>query len=279
MKNSKETTYYNIHGLKIVENSCKIKVAEENLPKCFKVDKCKPDLTIEMVKDIKINIPQTCPPYGYSKEKKYIKWYGFIKPVKLMINNLDGKTTIKFTKWYKKLFGVDRLIQDIIQIKLLQKRLVMVHSACAIKDKEYILITGWDRSGKSETIERFGICVGDDVTITDGVKAYPYPRLANKFLGYKFGFENVPLLNKFSIQREIFQPEEITKPQKISKIISKTKTSDMKSFLYTQSLYHGDFVDSKYVILTYVSLCDFDLMKLEKTRLKIIEKLSKLQKY
>ncbi len=270
-----KTNYYNIYGLKIKEVNHKIGVAEEELPRCFKTKKCKPDLTVEMVKDIMINIPKTCPPYGYSEGKKYIKWYGFLKPVKLMIDDLNGKTKVKFTKWYKKIFGVDRLIQNIIQIKLLQKNLLMIHSACALKGKKCVLVTGWDRSGKSETIEEYGECLGDDVTITDGVKAYPYPRLANKFLGYKFGFENVPFLNRFSIKRKYFQPKEITKPQKISKIVSKTETSDLKSFLYTQSLYHGDFVDSKYVILTYASLCNFNLMELEKKRLKIIEKLSK----
>jgi len=190
-----------------------------------------------------------------------------------MIDNLNGKTKLLFTPMFRRLFDIDKIISGIIQIKMLQKDMLMIHGALSLmKDDQITAIFGWDKSGKTTIAREVGDVLSDDLFILKNTDVLPYPRKMRIFKNISSLVKSVPILNKIFIRQKYIDPHVLLKKLKINKIIWKTKTSNKENFLFIQSLYHGNPVDSRNTILAYCSLCNFNLLDLEKRRMKIIKK-------
>ena len=204
-KQKLEIFNYNIHGLKIQANF-DIKFFGESIPDYFSVKKItSPDLKIFKVKDIpEEGYKMRAPPYTLTKKKSMLHRYSFVVPCKFSLTNLDGKTTIRFTDFYQKRVGTKHVLQNILQIKFLQKNKLMIHAACVNINGKGIITSGWDKSGKTTTASLLDKqLLSDDITITDGKKFYAYPRTVRKFTGFRFPLHSrlshIPYLNRMQL--------------------------------------------------------------------------------
>jgi len=101
---------------------------------------------------------------------------------KLVIDNLEGKTKIKFTKAFKKFGKIDVLFSTILLLKFIQKGYALIHSGCINSFGKCYLISAMRDTGKTSTVlslfdgNKFKF-MSDDLTILreDG-KAFSYPR-------------------------------------------------------------------------------------------------------
>jgi hypothetical protein len=195
-----------------------------------------------------------------------------------MIDDLSGKTKVKFTPMFRKLFDIDKIISGIIQIKMLQKNMLMIHGALSFKDMKTTAIFGWDKSGKTTSARESGDVLADDLFILKGANVLPYPRRMRIFKNISPLVRSVPILNRIFIKQKHEEPRVLLKELKISKAVWRTRTNDRENFIFLQSLYHGNPIDSRNTILAYCSLCNFNLLKLEKKRMYIIKKFLRRQK-
>jgi len=264
---------YNIYGFTLNTNY-DIQLAAGSIPDCFRVKNAKqPDLIVKQIFNFPVKMPLTCPPYIYSKNRKFVRSYNMGIPCKLMIDNLGGKTKLLFTPLFRRLFDIDKIISGVIQIKMLQKNMLMIHGALSLmKDDQTAAIFGWDKSGKTTFARQLGDVLSDDLFILKNTDVLPYPRKMRLFKNISPIVKSVPILNKIFIKQRHIDPYILLKKLKINKIIWKTKTSNKENFLFVQSLYHGNPIDSRNTILAYCSLCNFNLLDLEKRRMKIIKK-------
>jgi hypothetical protein len=196
--------YYDIHGIvKVATN------VDGFFPKHFE---CGPQRSVDLEvvqDDFEFN------PRGYKrvgsffggKNTVYFESLFYGKPIyKILIKNLEGKTKFRFTKISKKIFNVSKLVQVLLEIKLLQKGYTLIHAGGVSKDGKGYVLFGWPGVGKSSTI--FGLSktegfevFGDDVVILSrSGKMYSYPTKAGIF--YKsenVGALDVPLVKRFEL--------------------------------------------------------------------------------
>jgi hypothetical protein len=129
--------------------------------------------------------------YG-GNENVYLDYPFYGLPIqKLLISDLFGKETrFYFHRLTNKLFGIQNIIDLLIEIKLIQKGYTMLHAAAVSKNEKGYLISGWSEMGKTSTT--FALCkkgfeiLGDDVVILskDG-KLYAFPEKAGIFFHTK----------------------------------------------------------------------------------------------
>ena len=298
-KKKSELFNYNIHDLKLQTNF-DVKFFGESIPKYFSVKKIsRPDLRIFKVKNIsEKGYRMRAPPYTLTKSKSMLHRYSFPIPCKFSLTDLEGETVIKFTNLYHKFLGTKHIIQNILQIKFLQKNKLMVHAACVNINGNGIITTGWDKSGKTTTASILDKkLLSDDITITDGENFYAYPRTIRKFTGFKFPLHRqlsyIPYFNRFLKkiigyeERFDIKPKTKTvKPKYVFAIrregygIKKLTEKETVNFLMNQSMYHGAFSDPRFLLFAYTSYFDFEIPMMFEKRLKILEKLcSKTRNY
>ncbi|NCN38977.1 MAG: hypothetical protein GW914_01180, partial [Candidatus Aenigmarchaeota archaeon] len=277
-----------------------VKFFGESIPDYFSVKKLSnSDLKIFKVKDIsEQGFKMRAPPYTLTKGKSMLHRYSFAIPCKFSLTDLDGKTTIEFTDFYHKLIGTKHIFHNILQIKFLQRNMLMIHAACVNKDGKGIIVTGWDKSGKTTTASIIdNQLLSDDITITDGKMFYAYPRTIRKFTGFKFPLQSqlsyIPYFNRFlkkiigyeerfdiKPRTKSVKPDYIFAIRREGRGIKKLTKEEAVRFLMNQSMYHGAFSDPKFLLFAYASYYDFDIPIMFKKRLKILEDLcSKTKNY
>lgn len=167
--------YYDIHGIvKVVSDY------ECNIPTNFKV-KSLNDWEILIRRDkfkIEKNLKKLGLKFFGDKGKLYLTFSTFKLPGRLLIKDLENKTTILFSRSMR-FFAINSLLTLILQYKLLQKGCTFLHAGGFCKNGKATIVCGWSEMGKSSTIlklsEKYEI-LGDDVIIIskDGY-VYPYP--------------------------------------------------------------------------------------------------------
>jgi len=186
----RESNYYSLHDiLKIKTNT------ETPIPDYFKKEEIEedfePDIEISQ-QDLKFDRPEErkkrSGAFFYWTENKalFIDYELPFLNAKLVIDDLEGKTKIKFTKAFDKFGKISQLIEAILSIKLVQKGYAIVHSGCLNYNQgDAILFTALRDTGKTSTILslldgkdfRF---MSDDLTImSKSGEVYSYPRKVN----------------------------------------------------------------------------------------------------
>jgi len=100
---------------------------------------------------------------------------------KLVIDDLQGKTKIRFTKALSRLGRIDLPFKPILEIKLIQKGFVLIHSGCLNYGGQCFLFTASKDTGKTSTIlslldgKDFRFMSDDLTVISKNGEAYSYP--------------------------------------------------------------------------------------------------------
>ncbi len=180
--------YYNIHDIIGIESNIKI------LPDYFEGKPKHVDIVIKQG-----NFDFDTSKYG----KLGLKFFGgdgnlfleypfYGRPIqKLLIKDLLGKRTeFHFTKFTHSMFGVDAMIDFIIQVKLLQKGYTFVHSGGLTKGDKAFIIAAWSEMGKSSTIfglakQNFGVLGDDTVIVGKNGRVFSFPEKAGIYFHSK----------------------------------------------------------------------------------------------
>jgi len=160
----------------------------------FKVDDVDPDLSLYVVNEIKVDKTKAKRIglyYFGSQDGNWLYYESSLFGIKLqvLIKNLTGKKTEVFmTKPYylaKRPTTLWRDIHSFLQIKLLQKNALFLHSACISSQADGFLISAFADTGKTLTVlkcleNKAFHYVSDDLVIVDNDGfAWSMPRLIN----------------------------------------------------------------------------------------------------
>ncbi len=174
---------YSIHDIVNVKTN----VNFPTLPDYFKVeeDLTTPDIEV-VVGELKNNLPKDKNRRGifflWGEGSSLFIDYGIpFSDAKLIIDDLEGKTKVKFTKALKKFGKVEVLFNTVLLSKFIQKGYALVHSGCVNSFGNCYLICAMRDTGKTSTVlslldgNKFKF-MSDDLTILreDG-KAFSYP--------------------------------------------------------------------------------------------------------
>ncbi|MCD6099245.1 MAG: hypothetical protein J7K33_01535 [Candidatus Marinimicrobia bacterium] len=174
---------YKLHNILRIRANIKLPI-----PEYFRVEEkiTNPDLEIsqENLDDWEVLAKRKAGFFSY-----YLKGTAFcvdfntpLLNTKLIIDDLQGKTKVKFTKAYAKFGDLSRLLSVIIRIKAIQKGYAFVHAgSLSYRKDQAFLFTALGETGKTSTIlslldgKDFKF-MSDDLTIVskNGI-AYSYP--------------------------------------------------------------------------------------------------------
>lgn len=277
--------YYKIHKL------CVKSDFDINIPQCFSSKKLEDtDISIEIKNTNIENLDSVAPPYLFYGKDKLVHSYGLPIPCNLSIENLEGKTVLGVTNSYRRMPNIDvnEIIDFVLEIKLLQKELVKLHSACIKVDGVGILIAGWGGSGKStlafKFLEKGAEVLSEDITIVDKEMAYSYPGTIKVFKGLNFltkSLNGVPYINKLlrSYERvQIKKTSDSTNVQYIfisrygDKNIRKLSFDDVLKDVMTLAIYMVKRRDTKNLPLAYCYYNKYDYASLIESRRDILKK-------
>jgi len=179
--------YYSIHDIVKVRTNIDV-----GIPSYFLSSNtgCEPD--IEFVQEeIKNEVPEERKKrsgaffYWVDGSALNIQYEVPLINARMIIDNLEGKTKVRFTKAFLKYGRVQNLFEVIFAIKLIQKGYSIIHAGCLKYKDEGILIVALRDTGKTSTVlslldgKDFKF-MSDDQTIVDGGgKALCYPRKVN----------------------------------------------------------------------------------------------------
>jgi hypothetical protein len=184
--------YYDIHGIVKVESNINLEI-----PSYFKIEnRCKfyPDLTVNVLEDLKINLDnfKKIGSWFYNENCIYLESYPVLWiRFKLLLNDLFGSTKLYASSVYEKFikFPIGNIalplsyhVNNLIELKLILKGSMRLTSACISQGNEGILLSGFSHSGKTTTAftllqrdENFRY-LSDHATIIDGSGfAYCFP--------------------------------------------------------------------------------------------------------
>jgi len=178
-----DVEYYSIHDIIKVKTNVKLPI----LPDYFKVkdELTTPDIEV-LVGELKIDLPEDKKRCGIfflqgRGSSLFIDYKIPFLDAKLIIDDLEGKTKIKFTKALKKFGKVEVLFNTILLLKFIQKGYALVHSGCVNSFGNCYLISAMRDMGKTSTVlslldgNKFKF-MSDDLTILrDDGKAFSYP--------------------------------------------------------------------------------------------------------
>ncbi|MBI2084140.1 MAG: hypothetical protein HYT70_00800 [Candidatus Aenigmarchaeota archaeon] len=180
--------YYNIHDILGIESNIKI-LPEffEGKPKNVDIVIRQGDFEFDTSKYGKLGLK-----FFGGNDRLYLEYPFYGKPIqKLLIKDLLGKKTeFLFTKFTHSMFGVDAIIDFIIQAKLLEKGYTFIHSGGLTKGNKAFIIAAWSEMGKSSTIfglarQNFGVLGDDTVILGKNGKVYSFPEKAGIYFHSK----------------------------------------------------------------------------------------------
>ncbi|MFQ6010435.1 MAG: hypothetical protein ACE5J7_04945, partial [Candidatus Aenigmatarchaeota archaeon] len=134
--------YYNIHNIVKVASNADV------LPDYFKVKKrIKPDLIIKRgnFKFNKRAYKKAGLKFYGGKDTVILEYMFYGRPIqKLMISGLKKKQTkFYYTESTDRFFGIQNILNLILEIKLLQRGCTLVHSGALSKNGKGVLISAW----------------------------------------------------------------------------------------------------------------------------------------
>jgi len=202
--------YYSLHGIVRIKTNVEIPI-----PSYFRVRKIKiPDIEI-LREELNVSRPreaQRCRSFFYWKEgvTLFIDYNVPFLNVKLVIDDLKGKTKIKFTKALKRFARVEIPIKAILLLKLIQEGYALLHGGCLNYKGQSILLIAPRDIGKTSTIlslfdgKDFKFMSDDLTIVSKNGKAYSYPERVNIYpytltgnLISPYGYKN-PIKRKLS---------------------------------------------------------------------------------
>jgi len=202
--------YYSLHGIVRIKTNVEIPI-----PSYFRVRKIKiPDMEI-LREELNVSRPreaQRCRTFFYWKEgvTLFIDYNAPFLNAKLVIDDLKGKTKIKFTKALKRFARVEIPIKAILSLKLIQKGHALLHGGCLNHKGQSILLIAPRDIGKTSTIlslldgKDFKFMSDDLTIVSKNGKAYSYPERVNIYpytltgnLISPYGYKN-PIKRKLS---------------------------------------------------------------------------------
>jgi len=185
----RESIYYSLHDILTIKTNTEILI-----PDYFKKEEVKddfaPDIEISQ-QDLNFDRPEErkkrSGAFFYWAENKalFIDYEAPLLNAKMIIEDLAGKTKIRFTKAFIKHGNLSQLFETLLSIKLVQKGYAIVHTACLNHHGDALLFTALRDTGKTSTVLslldgkdfRF---MSDDLTIlSKSGEAYSYPRKVN----------------------------------------------------------------------------------------------------
>lgn len=276
---------YNIHdSLKIRSD------IDLNLPAFFRRPfSGAPDLEISTRLKNVTDVDYVFPPYVYHKKGLLLHRYGFVTPCQLVLEDLEGRTKITFTRAYRQLVGVKKLIECVLDLKLMQSGLVKTHGACVqLDDGNGVMIAGWDHSGKStiaiDLMNDGAKFLSDDITIIGEDCAYAYPKNIKAFTGLNFlarRLNRVPFVNRALGINKGMPPKNVVGDTHVKHLfisrygkkgVREIGKDEAEAALNTMSVYVTAPFDNRHLVLDYCHYNKYDIGKLLDTRRGIIRK-------
>jgi len=209
--------YYSIHDiLKIKTN------VEVPIPDYFKKEE-EFDPDIEFVQeDLDVDKPMG----NETKTRNFFYWkegptlfidyrVPFLN-TKLVIDNFEGKTKIRFTKALSRLGRIDLPFKPILEIKLIQKGFALIHSGCLNYSGQCLLFIASKDTGKTSTIlslldgKNFKFMSDDLTVISKNGEAYSYPEKVDISPHTLTGDVIPPYGNKSLIKRKMAKSHFLT---------------------------------------------------------------------
>ncbi|CAD7769641.1 hypothetical protein FHEFKHOI_00641 [Candidatus Methanoperedenaceae archaeon GB50] len=174
--------YYSVHDIIKIKTNMEVPI-----PDYFRNEKeLEPD--IEFVQE---DLDVDTPVGNKAKTRNFFYWeegqtllIDYQAPflnAKLVIDNLEGKTKIKFTKAFGKYGRMSIPIRPIIEMKLIQKGFALIHSGCLYHNGQCFLFTATRDTGKTSTVlslldgKDFKFMSDDLTIISKSGSAYSYP--------------------------------------------------------------------------------------------------------
>lgn len=276
---------YSMHGKLNIRSDIDL-----HLPTFFKSDfGGAPDLSIKEGFKKVTDADYVFPPYVHYRKDMLLHKYGFITPCQLVLENLEEKTSITFTDAYKRLVGVNPLVECILDMKLMQKGLAKTHAACVeLNDGTGVMVAGWDHSGKS-TIAMDMLAAGakflsDDITLLSESGAYSYPKNIKAFTGmYALAkrLNSIPFVNRTLGLNKGVPPKNVIGSTKVGylfisrfgkKALHEMSAAEAAMALETMSIYVTAPFDSRHLVLEYCHYNKYDIGGLLASRIGIIKK-------
>lgn len=177
--------YYSVHGIVKIKTNF-----EPPIPSYFKVDADDVfDADLEFIMgEIKDEVPKSRKKrsgaffYWVDGNALNIEYEIPIINARMVIDNLEGKTKVKFTKAFMKYGRIWNLFEVIFAIKLLQKGYSIIHAGCLKYRDEGVLLVALRDTGKTSTVlslldgKNFRFMSDDQVIISDDGRVLCYPR-------------------------------------------------------------------------------------------------------
>lgn len=177
--------YYSVHDIVKIKTNF-----EPPIPNYFKVDSDDAfDADLEFIMgEIKDEMPESrkkrSGAFFYWVEGKAlnIEYEIPIINARMVIDNLEGKTKVKFTKAFMKYGRIWNLFEVIFAIKLLQKGYSIIHAGCLKYRDEGVLVVALRDTGKTSTVlslldgKNFRFMSDDQVIINEDGRVLCYPR-------------------------------------------------------------------------------------------------------
>lgn len=280
---------YSIHGKLNIRTDLDLAALDLSIPPYFKKTfEKKPDLQILRGKSNISEIGHVFPPYIYHRKNTLLHKYGFISPCELTLENLEGRTTIKFTKTYLRLVGVRGVIESVIDFKLLQKGMIKMHGSCVdTPNGGGVMVIGWDHSGKStlalNMTNEGAKFLSDDITILTKRQAYSYPKNVKIFTGMNpiaKKLNSIPFVNRALGLNRGVPPKNVIDKTKVryifisrygSKSIREIELKEATRAMEILNIYVTAPFDKRHLVLEYCHYNKYDLGNLLRRRHDIIK--------
>jgi hypothetical protein len=246
-----------------------------------------PDLDISVGFKKVTDADYVFPPYVHHKKNMLLHRYGFVTPCQLTLEDFEGDTKITFTRAYKRLVGVRKLLECVLDLKLLQKGLVKTHGACVeLRGGTGVMIAGWDHSGKStlaiSMVNDGAKFLSDDITLVSEDRAYAYPKNIKTFTGMHIlarKLNSVPFVNRALGLNRGVPPKNVTGSTNVKylfvsrygkKSVRGIGKAEAEMALSTMSVYVTAPFDSRHLVLEYCHYNKYDIDRLLERRREII---------
>ena len=218
----------------------------------------------------------------YSGDKKlYIEFKPKKTLLKILIENLEGKTKIyikesgMFKPFHNVIFpgwpSIANLIIFLLQIKFLQKKHVLIHSATLIKNGNGIILPSWPSTGKSTTCynlmkNNFDI-LGDEICIFSE-KGIVYKTSESGFYTPK----QRKIHFKYKTKKNHEKLKKLIIIKKGSVKIEKRNPKDIINMIIASTNYEFQNYFTRSIFLHYCFINNFDTDFIDKNTKKILLK-------
>lgn len=181
-----ETTYYRIHEFLNLETTLDLPI-----PESFAVagDGFVPDLSIvqdQMERGERTRKKRSGAFFYWTEGRSLTIEYELpIIDARLVIEDLEGKTRVRFTEAFLKHGDITKLAETLVSLKLIQTGHPLVHTAALSGDDGAVLFTALRDTGKTSTVlslldgDKFRFMSDDQVLLDERGTVHSFPRQLN----------------------------------------------------------------------------------------------------